>query len=169
MMLNYTTNNPYIQDYIDRHGLEKWIRKRYNLYYNFMRRVFSSKERIHYPTYKDCHVSPEWAGNREAFNEWLEIAYYEVSGCEDAMELDKDVLSDKRTYGPQYCIFVPHEVNSAYTSISSNLTPKYCKQKMDRIHSLAEKYKDQIPRKLYNALKRFTLDPVETTLGNTQV
>ena len=158
--MQYTTNNPYINNYISRHGVEKWLRKRYNLFFNMRKRVYSSNEREHYPTYKNCSICNEWLAGREAFNEWLEDAYYEIQGYEDSMELDKDCLHPgNRVYCPQYCVFVPHIINSNYKVDASRLSDaEYLKKKTDKIHKLAEEFREQIPKRLYNALMKFDIN-----------
>jgi len=59
--------------------------------------------------YKDCTVDPRFYGF-QAFAAWVtkQIGFY------DGFQLDKDLLvKGNRTYGPDQCIFLPHEINSS--------------------------------------------------------
>lgn len=100
-----------------------------------------------------------WLYSPEYFYDWLEVAYYEVKGYEDKMQLDKDILvPGNRIYSPQRCVFVPNELNNDFRLQPDKLdNPVYCKEQTERIHTYASKLKDQIPRRLYNALMRFDI------------
>ena len=76
----------------------------YNAWYAMMQRAYSGKH------YINCTVATEWH-DFQVFAEW----YY--SHYKPDYQLDKDILSDTRQYGPNTCVYVPRSVNSAEAAL----------------------------------------------------
>lgn len=82
--------------------------KAYMVWNNMLRRCYSG-EVYKFPTYQDCTVCEEWK-NYSVFRKWYYNNYIE------GFELDKDLTSIGNTvYSPEFCSFVPKEVNSLLT------------------------------------------------------
>jgi len=80
--------------------------KVYRTWEHMLERCYSASYQENHPTYKDCIVCPEWHlfSNFEAWaieQDWQD------------KELDKDLLKQgNKTYCPEYCCFIPHELNT---------------------------------------------------------
>lgn len=87
--------------------------KPYKAWKSMIERCYSPKYQEKQPTYIGCEVCEEWH-NFQNFAEWYEQNYYEIPG--ERMELDKDILvKDNKTYSPNTCVFVSHNINSLFT------------------------------------------------------
>ena len=90
------------------------------------------------PTYIGVTVCEEWH-NFQNFAGWFEDNYKE------GFELDKDLLvKGNKIYSPETCCFVPQEINLIFMSNR--------KKDKQRITHVAEKYKNKIKPKTYQAL-----------------
>jgi len=89
------------------------ITKVYDTWIGMLRRCYSKKLHIKYPTYKDCIVAECWH-NFQVFGEWFENNYVE------GYQLDKDILfKGNKIYSPNTCCFVPKEINSLFLTCKS--------------------------------------------------
>lgn len=78
-----------------------------------MKRVYYDKEITIY--YKDCSVVEEWH-NFQNFAEWY---YQQHNAGRKGFHLDKDLMVlGNRVYGPNFCSFIPQEVNKVLLSNS---------------------------------------------------
>lgn len=94
------------------------ITKAYSVWQDMMARCYDSNFQTKKArTYVDCEVCEEWH-NYQAFAEWYEQNYYEIEG--QKMNLDKDILvKGNKTYSPDTCILVPHNINLLFTKSDS--------------------------------------------------
>lgn len=118
--------------YCDEQAKKFWCR--------MIRRCYSDNLHKQHPTYSDCSVCEDWLFFSN-FAEWFDKHHVE------GWELDKDILvSGNRTYSPETCCFVPHEINVLFR----------CNVKQDTIVRkapiLAEKYKDRLEERVYKKL-----------------
>ena len=146
-------------------------KKSYNRWLSMLRRCYSGE----FPTYKDITVCDEWH-NFQNFAKWFEENW--KPWMNSSWELDKDILCKEcKTYSPETCCFVPHEINQLYlqnifnikmhnnkfiVTISINNTTNYVgtfynkeeaelalnKEKSIRIKNTLEKYKSKIDIKI---------------------
>jgi len=80
--------------------------KTYSTWMSMLVRCYSAKYLARKPTYNGCIVCSEWL-SFSAFERWMLQQDYV------GMELDKDILvPGNRVYSPDYCVFVPRELNS---------------------------------------------------------
>lgn len=68
-------------------------------------RCFSDGFRKKFPTYSGVNVCEEWSSFMQFRAWWIEN---HVEGW----DLDKDILTDKRLYSPDTCIYIPRWLNS---------------------------------------------------------
>lgn len=85
-----------------------------NVSYNYWRamieRCYSKKVHKRSPTYIGCSVCNEWKYFSK-FKEWF------VKHYKEGWQIDKDILvKGNKLYSPETCCFVPHEINSLFTS-----------------------------------------------------
>lgn len=79
-----------------------WVCPIYRTWKNMLNRCTS----ISFPTYEECRVCDEWLSFK-GFHAWMADKDYA------GMDLDKDVLvRGNRVYGPEFCVFIPHALNS---------------------------------------------------------
>lgn len=151
--------------------------KRKESYYSWKRMLKRCyDEQSKYNTYKDCTVCEEWLCYAN-FEKWYNENYYEING--ETMALDKDIFSKNgKIYSPHTCVFVPQRINNLFESRKNNgiskksgyyhvnccgkyrgmykdkqQAIKRCKEiKENHIKEIAEKYKNLIPKKLYEAM-----------------
>ncbi len=77
----------------------------YSTWGEMLRRCYSDKEQIRYPTYIGCSVIEEWK-TFSIFKAWMEQQDWK------GKQLDKDLLfHGNKIYGPEYCVFVSQQVN----------------------------------------------------------
>lgn len=157
--------------------------KRKESYYSWKRMLKRCyEEQSKYNTYKDCTVCEEWLCYAN-FEKWYDENYYEIDG--ERMALDKDIFSNnEKIYSPHTCMFVPQTINNLFESRKNNgiskkngyyyvnCCGKYCglykdKQqaikrckevKENHVKEIAEKYKNLIPKKLYEAMINYKLN-----------
>ena len=90
----------------------KVVTKDCPLYYKWtgiLRRCYVEKFKIQNPSYKGCSVCGEWLCFSN-FNSWAESQNWK------GMDLDKDILKiGNNIYCPEYCCFVPRELNILLT------------------------------------------------------
>lgn len=72
----------------------------YTAWHNMLKRCYEQKVQA----YKDASVCDEWRSFSSFRRWWLE-------NWKDTWCLDKDLLSDSKTYGPETCIFIPQWLN----------------------------------------------------------
>ena len=87
----------------------KLVMKNYSTWSSMIKRCYDKKEQKKTPTYKGVTVCEEWH-NFQNFAKWFEDNYVE------GWRLDKDLLyPDCKTYSPETCCFIPHEINMQFT------------------------------------------------------
>lgn len=81
----------------------------YSTWHGMLMRVFSEKIHKRQPTYKNCTVSDEWLLFSN-FMQWMKTQNWHGN------QLDKDIISQgNKHYSKEYCVFVPHHINSLLT------------------------------------------------------
>lgn len=86
----------------------------YRTWRNMLERCYSEKLHKNQPTYIDVSVDKRWHDFQD-FAEWFYIHKYSDKGY----QLDKDLLMpENNSYNPDYCCFVPAELNSLLTDCS---------------------------------------------------
>lgn len=164
----------------------------YSIWVEMIRRGYSMKHKIEFPTHKDVTVCEEWH-NFQVFAEWYK-ANYDYIIMKD-WHLDKDILiKGNKLYSPETCCFVPAEINSLfkenkknrvcqYKGVSKNKNrfqavitkdkkslylgtfktqleafEVYKKAKETYIKELADKWKDKIEPKVYEAMYDYKVE-----------
>lgn len=166
--------------------------KKYNYWFNMIKRCYSEKRLLKNDTYKDVIVCEEWH-NFQNFAQWFEENYNpEIM---EGWQLDKDILfKDNKIYSSETCCFVPQEINSLFIKKDKNRgnypigvyknrlryiaqvavnkkqkflgyfnTPEeafqaYKTAKEAYIKELANKWKDKIDLKVYQALINYQVE-----------
>ena len=86
-----------------------WVCPYYQVWKDMLRRCYSAKFQVKYPTYKGCSVSEEWL-TFSNFKRWMEKQDY------NGKQLDKDLLFEgNNVYSADTCVFVTQMVNSFTT------------------------------------------------------
>lgn len=81
--------------------------KEYKHWFNMMDRCTKTSQK--YVNYFKCFVDKQWY-NYQEFAEWCN---WQVGFSQDGWHLDKDLLcKDNRTYSPEFCVFLPQELNN---------------------------------------------------------
>lgn len=81
-----------------------------------LQRCYDAKFLIKHPTYSENHVNPLWH-NFQNFAKWCQTA----KGFKNNWCLDKDVVTrGNKEYGPDFCCFIPHEINNLFVSNKVN-------------------------------------------------
>ena len=154
----------------------------YRAWDRMIRRCYGDNPNYKNSTYKDCTVCEEWLCYAN-FEKWYNENYYEIDG--EMMALDKDIFSNnEKIYSPHTCIFVPQIINNLFESRKNNgiskkndcyyvncygkyheiykdkqQAIKRCKEiRESHIKEIAEKYKNLIPKKLYEAMINYKLN-----------
>lgn len=82
----------------------------YRVWFDMLKRCYSSKYQEKQPTYTGCTVCTEWLLFSN-FRKWMELQDWE------GKQLDKDLLiQGNKLYAPETCIFVTHAINSLLTN-----------------------------------------------------
>ena len=103
----------YITQPVDHKTGKRLICPFYRRWRDMIRRCYSSQYHETRPTYKDCYVSEEWKYFNN-FKAWMKKQDWV------GMELDKDILvPGNKIYSPEYCLFIPQELNSLLTDSGS--------------------------------------------------
>lgn len=77
----------------------------YKKWSDMIRRCYAKKRKNISACYDVCEVASDWK-RFSVFKSWMELQDYE------GLDLDKDLLvSGNKVYGPETCMFIPHEVN----------------------------------------------------------
>ena len=111
----------YDESKVDKEIKDKY-KQIYKRWYDMHYRCYSKKLHERYPTYIGCSVCEEWHDFNN-FLEWYKVNYYEVeiNGKKSKMDLDKDILSKgNKVYCPEFCTFVPHEINTMFINGTRN-------------------------------------------------
>lgn len=155
----------------------------YTIWTSMLKRCYDEKTQERQPTYKGCSVAEEWH-NFQNFGKWFEENYnYDMM---KGWHLDKDVLvKGNKVYSPETCCFVPRDINNlfkkstktyilredlkkyfvyfrskylgAYEQIEDAFQA-YKEAKEQHIKEVADKWKDLIDPKVYQALYDFKLE-----------
>jgi len=81
-----------------------WTCPFYQRWYNMITRCYSKRQKKYTPSYEGCRVVDSWL-RFSNFKSWMKNQDWE------GRELDKDLLGDGKTYGPDYCMFLDKKVN----------------------------------------------------------
>ena len=85
-----------------------------NMFERCYNKVFQERQ----PTYVECVVADEWQ-NFQTFAKWFDDNFPTSGGVK--YELDKDILvKGNKTYGPDFCCFVPKRVNQYLVSAKAS-------------------------------------------------
>lgn len=80
----------------------------FSTWYSMFRRCYDEKSHKSHPTYKTCSVSPKW----HCFQNYAQW-YHE--NHKEGWQMDKDIkIKGNKTYSPETCCFVPHEINMIF-------------------------------------------------------
>lgn len=151
----------------------------YNRWRSVFQRCYDKKYQEKNPTYSRCTVDEEWH-NFQNFAKW----FYE--NYKEGWQMDKDILvKGNKIYSPKTCCFVPTEINVGVASTRVNgvykydktrckailngkiigisqstkeLTKLYKTAKEEHIKNLADKWKDLIAPKVYQALINYKVE-----------
>lgn len=82
--------------------------KIYVAWAGMLRRCYSEKVQSRQPTYVGCRVVPEWH-RFSKFREWY------LTNEQYGEFIDKDLIGDGKTYGPDHCLMVSRLVNNLFT------------------------------------------------------
>ncbi len=156
--------------------------KIYLTWYCMFQRCYSELHQIKAKTYKDCSVVEEWH-NFQNFAQWYENNY--VEGFELDKDI---LVKGNKMYSPKTCCFILKEINNVFKGskqgkftrgvnaagnkfrasyqskhIGSYSTPEqafqaYKTAKEKHIKEVAEKYKNQITKEVYNALYNYQVE-----------
>ena len=86
--------------------------KSYQTWRGMMRRCYDPKTLKRSPTYVGCSVDERWHDFQD-FAKWFYSNPYSSLGY----QLDKDILvTNNKVYGPEYCVFVPKQLNMILNS-----------------------------------------------------
>ena len=86
--------------------------KSYKIWEAMIKRCYSKKSNINYPSYDKCEVCEEWLCYAN-FKKWYNENIYEIVG--EKICLDKDILvQNNKIYSPETCIFVPEYINKLF-------------------------------------------------------
>lgn len=80
----------------------------YTAWLSMLARSFSKSYQDKFPTYVGVTVCDEWRSFMKFRKWWME---HKVDGW----QLDKDLLTDKKTYSPDTCIYIPSWLNKFTT------------------------------------------------------
>lgn len=87
--------------------------KQYLVWRTMIMRCYDTKYSKKHPTYKNCEVCKEW-WNFQVFAKWFDENFYQIENT--IMDLDKDILKNgNKIYCPEYCVFVPQQINKLFT------------------------------------------------------
>lgn len=154
------------------------------MYYNMINRCYNHKQ---YPKYKGCKVCDLWLNDKESFKNWVIENHYIIDDEQIDLDKDILVKGNK-VYSPETCVFAPHIINTCFENLTRKPTKtkkgkyridlcvegktnglgvfdteeeakrEYIKHKEAAILYLADKYKDNIPMKLYETMTNYKLD-----------
>jgi hypothetical protein len=106
----------YMSDEFHSHDANRKIIPTYNLWFGMMTRAYNEKYHSEKPTYKEVIVCDEWLHYKN-FKKWCEA---QVGFGTKGFNLDKDILvKGNKVYGPEFCVFVPSEMNSQLTKANA--------------------------------------------------
>lgn len=92
--------------------------KSYKIWEAMIKRCYSKKSNINYPSYDKCEVCEEWLCYAN-FKNWYDKNIYEIIG--ENICLDKDILvQNNKIYSPETCIFVPEYINKLFMGHKRN-------------------------------------------------
>lgn len=89
----------------------------YRKWMDMLMRCYCSYYQERNPAYKGATVCEEWL-TFSNFKKWMETQSWE------GLDLDKDLINPgNRVYCPEFCIFVPRDVNNMFRSSKSRTLP----------------------------------------------
>ena len=99
--------------------------KEYSLWCDMLRRCYEEKYLERFPTYRGSKVSDEWLIFSNFKRDINSMKNFEKS--KEDWVLDKDILSDTKTYSKETCCFIPESLNIFIANI-----PKEYKATFDK-------------------------------------
>ena len=157
------------------------------MWHNMYNRCYREEYLKKHPIYEGCTICDEWLSDRESFYNWVAENYYIIDGEQIDLDKDILVKGNKM-YSPDTCIFTPHIINTYFEHITrkpiklnngkyrmdiyieGNTIPlgvfdneeeakkEFIKHKESAIVSMADRYKNKIPNKLYKAMIDFKIE-----------
>ena len=167
--------------------------KEYTLWKDMLKRCYSEKYHLKYPSYIDCYVDSRFHSFTFFYNYITNMIGF---NCDDFC-LDKDiVIKNNKCYSPETIVFVPSQINSMFIGNKKirgeyPIGVHYCKRdkyfiskikidnkkvvlgyfntpleafnaykdaKENQAKVLAERWKDKIDERAYNALINYTVE-----------
>ena len=84
----------------------------YRKWLNMLKRTYCPKSLASRPTYIGTKVCQEWLDSFMAFRGWFFAELSKTDLQPGVVEVDKDILTNKKLYSPETCILIPHPLNS---------------------------------------------------------
>ena len=105
--------------------------KPYSLWQTMLYRCYSPKKLSISPSYFGCSVSDDFK-YYHVFYEWVICQH---GYANEKWDLDKDVLfPGNKVYSAETCVFIPHELNSLITPITTKKNQGVCWHKRDKVY-----------------------------------
>lgn len=165
-----------IGPYVSRENANDFQYIDYVCWKEMLKRCYSMKYKMLFPTYIGCIVDPFWHSFQN-FAAWFESAYSRIAGYDGRIEVDKDILGgDQKYYSMYNCCLVPQEINTVISNTmyvtSSNPTQEeknmlidYKYKKEHNIRNLANKYKEFLEPRVYSALINYNANITEPVIN----
>ena len=100
--------------------------KEYSLRKDMLKRCYEEKYLERFPTYRGSRVSDEWLIFSNFKRDVNYMRNFEKS--KEGWVLDKDILSDTKTYSKETCCFIPDRLNLFISSIPKEYKATYDKR-----------------------------------------
>lgn len=101
----------YGKGFLGEEGKSKKYKGLYYIWRGILQRSYSKRFQDKYPTYKDCRVVKRWHSYQNFCKDISKLPNWNTPG----FDLDKDLrVFGNKIYGPRYCSFIPHIVNSVF-------------------------------------------------------
>ena len=103
--------------YLNHEGKARML-PQYNLWFDMIQRCTSQRSKKLRPTYKDCTCDHDWL-NYDLFLEWAfnQKGFMSKDDMGKIFELDKDLIGPGNMYSPNFCVFIPQEINKFMISV----------------------------------------------------
>lgn len=114
----------YLGEYLD-NGIKLKDRIDYKYWTSMIDRCYGTNNIERHNNYLDCFVCEEWLCFAN-FEKWFKDNYYKIPNKK--MQLDKDLISlcTNKIYCPEYCRFVPTDINHLFSTLFSSQNKNIC-------------------------------------------